>query len=269
MNFLSVIIITRNEEAHIVDCIRSAKNISDDIIIVDCGSMDDTISLAASEGARVFSIEWKGYGHSRNYGAAQAKHNWILSLDADERISTLLISSLPDLRVQPEADVFKFKRRNFIGNKQIRFGTPGFETVTRIYNRKTCQWDHSLVHENLGVPKKNARLLNGYIDHLSFKNYSDYKSKARYYALLGAEKYFIEGRKSGFIKRCGSPVFNAFKSYIIHLGFLDGKQGLMVAGAIAYYSWLKYKYLHERSKQEPGFKFRSPLKTAVNWASSK
>jgi glycosyltransferase involved in cell wall biosynthesis len=250
MNCLSVVIITLNEEKNITDCIKSAKRVSDDIIIVDCGSSDNTVSLAVNEGARVYSKEWTGYGNSRNYGAAQARHNWILSLDADERISSQLIASLPELNhVSPYA-VFKFKRRNYIGNKQIRFGTPGFETVLRIYNREKCQWDHSLVHENLSTSKKNAILLKGYIDHYSFRSYSDQKAKARHYAVLGAEKYYLEGRNASFIKRFGSPVFNSFKSFIIHLGFLDGKKGLMVAGTIAYYSWLKYYYLNERSKQE-------------------
>lgn len=250
MNCLSVVIITLNEEKNIVDCINSAKLISDDIIIVDCGSSDDTVHIALAEGARVFTKEWTGYGNSRNYGASKARYNWILALDADERISSQLIASLPELdKVSPD-EVFRFKRRNYIGNKQIRFGTPGFETVLRIYNREKCQWDHSLVHENLQTSKKNAILLNGYIDHYSFRSYSDQKAKARHYAMLGAEKYYLEGRNASFFKRFGSPVFNSFKSFIILLGFLDGKKGLMVAGTIAYYSWLKYYYLNEISKQE-------------------
>ena len=254
MNCLSVVIITRNEEKNIINCIRSARKISDDIIIVDCGSVDKTVELAAGEGARVFSIEWSGYGHSRNYGASQAKYNWILSLDADERISPQLIASLPDLDNTPTSEVFKFKRRNYIGEELIRFGTPGFETVLRIYNREHCQWDNSLIHENLETSKKNARLLNGYIDHYSFLDYSDHKAKARHYAMLSAEKYSMEGRKASYIKRFGSPVFNSLKSYLIHFGFLDGKKGFVVAKTIAYYSWLKYYYLNERSKEEISFR---------------
>ena len=90
MSKISVVIITLNEEKNIIDCIRSAKLLSDDIIVVDSGSVDNTVQLARHEGARVFPIKWQGYGFSRNLGAGKAKHNWIFALDADERISPAL-----------------------------------------------------------------------------------------------------------------------------------------------------------------------------------
>src|SRR6476660_9693532 len=99
MNSLSVVIITRNEEHNIAGCVQSAKLVSDDVIVVDSGSDDQTIKLAIQNGARVFSIHWEGYGFSRNYGSVRAKHNWIFALDADERISPELASSIEKLNL--------------------------------------------------------------------------------------------------------------------------------------------------------------------------
>src|SRR5678810_681607 len=98
MNSLSVVIITRNEEDNIVDCIQSAKTVSDDIIVVDAGSIDRTTKLAIASGARVFSVQWEGYGFSRNFGAERAKNDWILSVDADERISKALATAIQTLQ---------------------------------------------------------------------------------------------------------------------------------------------------------------------------
>src|SRR4051812_45694558 len=98
MSCVSVVIITRNEEDNIVDCIRSARLVTDDIIVVDARSTDNTVSLAEAQHARVYEIDWKGYGSSRNRGAQKARHNWILALDADERITSSLAQAINDIR---------------------------------------------------------------------------------------------------------------------------------------------------------------------------
>jgi glycosyltransferase involved in cell wall biosynthesis len=261
---LSVVIITRNEEHHIADCIRSALLVSEDVIVVDAGSTDHTVSLARSLGARVFVEDWKGYGNARNSGAARARFNWILSLDADERVSKLLAYTIHQLTPEDDAQQFSFRRRNFLGSQLIRFGNPGFEKVTRIYNRNHAAWDQALVHERLTAPHFRRKRINGYINHIGV-NPADY-FKIEKYAELSAEKYFQEGRKGGFLKRFLSAFFNATKSYIFQLGFLDGTIGLLVARKIARYSWLKYYYLHQLQlrHRENLKKFNRKMKTAAN-----
>jgi glycosyltransferase involved in cell wall biosynthesis len=244
MNLISVVIITRNEENNIVDCIHSARLISDDIIIVDAGSEDDTLQLSAQSGARTFSVNWQGYGFSRNFGAEKAKYNWILALDADERISPELASSINRLALADPSCIYQFRRRNFLGKHEIRFGTLGFETVKRLYNRKRTEWDLTLVHEKLLFDRTTLKQISGAIMHYGLKSYEDYKGKAILYAQMSAEKYFIEGKKTSFLKRIFSPFFNSVKSYLFQFGFLDGVLGFKVARTIAYYSWLKYYYLH-------------------------
>lgn len=245
MNILSVVIITRNEENNIADCIQSARLISNDIIVVDSGSEDNTISLAEQYGAKVFSITWMGYGHSRNYGAAQAKNNWILALDADERMDQTLALSIRSLRFDNDNCIYRFRRKNYLGKREIRFGALGFETVKRIYHRDHAKWDLTQVHEKLVSPHSKKAIIAGHIRHYGLKNAEDYKAKAVSYALMSAEKYFFQGYETSFLKRMASPLFNSLKSYVFQLGFLDGRLGFTVARTIAYYSWLKYFYLDQ------------------------
>jgi glycosyltransferase involved in cell wall biosynthesis len=245
MRTLSVVIITRNEERNIADCIRSAKLVSDDIIVVDACSDDQTVSIAITLGARVFSTDWKGYGFSRNLGAEKAKNNWLLALDADERITDSLAASIRELNFSDVNCIYRFRRKNYLGKKNIRFGTLGFETVKRLYNRNYTHWDFTLVHEKLESKHPVKKFIKGSIDHFGLKSEKDYRSKAALYAQMSAEKYFSQGKKTSRIKKYGSPLFNSIKSYIFQLGFLDGQTGWISAKTIAYYSWLKYSYLHQ------------------------
>jgi len=245
MNSLSVVIITRNEEHNIVDCIQSAKTVSDDIIVVDAGSVDRTTKLAIASGARVFSVQWEGYGFSRNFGADRAKNSWIFCLDADERISKTLATSIQRLQFADINCIYRFRRKNYLGKQRIVFGTLGFETVKRLYNRNYARWDLTLVHEKLESSQALKKMITGHLDHFGLKSEEDYKAKAVLYARMSAEKYLLQGRKANFFKRYFSPIFNSVKSYVLQLGFLDGRKGWVSAITIAYYSWLKYFYLHQ------------------------
>lgn len=248
MNSLSVVIITRNEEHNIVDCIQSARLIADDIIVIDAESNDQTVRLAIASGAKVFSITWKGYGASRNFGAQKAKNNWILALDADERVSKELASSIHQLNLTDTNCIYRFRRKNYLGKRQIKFGTLGFETVKRIYNRKYAQWDLTLVHEKLMSSSPAKKMISGHIEHFGLKNEEDYQVKAILYAQMSAEKYFSQGKTTNVFQKILSPFFNSVKSYIFQMGFLDGRIGFISAKKIAYYSWLKYFYLHQLLK---------------------
>jgi glycosyltransferase involved in cell wall biosynthesis len=264
MSAVSVVIITKNEEKNIVDCIRSAQLLSDDVVVVDCGSDDETVSLAQKAGARAFEIEWKGFGFSRNFGAEKANNSWIFSLDADERITPELASVIKELQLNSKDQVFRFRRINYFAGTEIRFGTLGFEKVSRVYNRNHCYWDFTQVHEKLISSKDFTTIkIGGFITHFGLKNYEDFRQKSVLYAQLSAEKYIDEGRKPNALKRYASPLFNSFKSYIFQFGFLEGRQGFMMAKMIAHYSWLKYNYLHKFSKHKVQIKeFRAPLQAA-------
>jgi len=252
MSSVSVVIITRNEENNIVACIQSARQLTSDIIVVDCGSEDQTVKLAEGAGATTYQIAWQGFGYSRNFGAEKARNNWIFALDADERISPQLAATVRALPLDQPNQVYRFRRNNHLNGKKIRFGTLGYEKVSRIYNRLNCEWDLSLVHEKLVArrPIKKNRIA-GHIDHFGLKSFEDYKAKSILYAQLSAAKYYQEGRKATFIKRFISPIFNSVKSYLFQFGFLEGLRGIGMAVMIARYSWLKYYYLHQHYRQKP------------------
>jgi glycosyltransferase involved in cell wall biosynthesis len=219
--------------------------LSDDIIVVDACSVDQTVHLAKVSGARVFSTDWKGYGFSRNLGAEKAKNDWILALDADERITESLAHSIQDLNFPATNYIYHFRRKNYFGEKKICFGTLGFETVKRIYNRNYAKWDLTLVHEKLESLHPAKKLINGCIEHFGLKGEEDYRTKAILYAQMSAEKYFIQGKKANLFKGYISALFNSIKSYIFLFGFLDGRTGWISAKTIALYSRLKYACLHQ------------------------
>lgn len=242
MAVLSVVIITKNEARNIVGCIRSAQTVSGDIVVVDCGSEDETVVLAEKAGARVVQVAWQCYGHSRNTGAAAAQHDWILALDADERISPSLTTVLQSL--EPDKTVvYSIRRKNFFVQTLLQFGTPGFEKIPRLYNRETAQWDLVPVHERLQT-KAAKCFIRQPILHYGIPSIEDHTQKQEWYAWLSAQKYLQHQKKATWLKRFIAPAFGGLKSYVIQAGFLDGKKGWQVATTITYYTWLKYDYLH-------------------------
>ncbi|GAA4736680.1 glycosyltransferase family 2 protein [Flavisolibacter ginsenosidimutans] len=258
---ITTVIITKNEARNIEACIRSAHAVSDDVIVVDCGSSDGTATIAGACGAKLIAVEWQCYGHSRNTGAAAAKHDWILSLDADERVSPELANALHGLDLNDGLCVYKIRRENYFAGKRLRYGTLGFEGVVRLYNRKFGQWDLFPVHEKL-MTNVSKRKIKQPIIHLGISNLSEHEQKKEHYAFLGAQKYLQQNKKATFLKRFVSPLFNGAKSYFFQLGFLDGREGRQIAVTIAYYTWLKYKYLHQLRKQARGKEV--VLQTAAN-----
>jgi len=249
MNPLSVVIITYNEEHNIADCIRSAKLVSNDIIVIDCASSDQTVAIANNEGASTYIIDWRGYGHSKNFGAARAKFNWILSLDADERISAGLADFIRNENFTDGNYIYKFKRNNHVSGNKIRFGTLGFEMIERIYHRHYSEWDLGPVHEKLVAGRPIKKTIGGHLQHFGLQTMAEHRQKAIFYARLSAEKYFAQGKRTHFFQRLASAIFNSVKSYIFLLGFMDGKRGFFIAKGVAYYSWLKYYYLYQLQKK--------------------
>jgi len=245
MNEISVVIITKNEAAHITDCIKSAQLITADILVSDNGSTDDTLSLAEKAGAKVIKTEWKGFGTTRNMAAAFAKHNWILALDADERITQELKNSLDQLNFENNNRVYGFKRQNYLNHKKIRFGEWGRDKVFRLYHKEHTHWSEVPVHEQIIGENAEYTFIKGYIEHYPVSTPEKNKEKTVKYAQLNALKFFQQQKKATFAKRFLSPAFNFIKMYILLLGFLDGKEGFRIAKYTTEYTWLKYHFLHE------------------------
>ena len=247
---ISVVIITWNE-AHIIgNTLKSLQGVTDDIVIVDSGSTDDTISICKKFSTAIIETGWDGYGMNKNKGIAAAKNDWILNLDADEAVDGELKEALLLLDLQEEDIVYEAQFKNFFCNKWIRFGEWSGDKHIRLFNRKKIQWNDAAVHESLvltaGIQKRS---LKGNILHYTSNSIDDHINKTIAYAKLNAEKYFSQGKRAGFFKLWLAPGFTFIQHYLLLLGFLDGWEGYFIARTTAWYTFLKYSYLKEMNKK--------------------
>jgi len=243
---LSVVIITKNEARVIGNTLESTRRLTDDVVVVDSGSTDGTLDICQQFGARIVATGWDGYGNNKNKGSAAARHDWIFSLDADEAIDEELKSSLQKISLQKENVVYQFRRRNFFCGKEIKHGEWGRDKVRRIYNKNMVSWNEADVHEEL-VSKEVTitREIKGSLLHYTAQDRNAYESKTDRYAQLSAKKYKEKGKKASLVKRFVSPAISFISNYVFRLGFLDGKEGYIIAMNTARYTFLKYKYLSE------------------------
>ncbi|CAN5199126.1 glycosyltransferase family 2 protein [soil metagenome] len=251
---VSVVIITKNEAEHISGCIAMARLITDDIVVVDNGSTDDTLAIAYESGCRIFQKTWDGYGANKNKGAEMAKYDWILSIDADEIADEELISSLHRLSLNNPKTVYDIKFRSYFAGKLIRFGIWGRDHHIRLFNRSLVKWSEPVVHEKLVLPKIiSIKKLNGHLHHYSIKDINEYDAKGIYYAKLCAKKYLQAGKRANMLKMNLSPVFGFIRNYIFYLGLLDGREGWEIAKMMFKNTRRKYRFLY-RLQHRPQLK---------------
>ena len=245
---LSVVIIARNEEKNIRYCIESARQVSNDIIVVvDSGSTDDTARIAEGCDTRVYVRHWEGYSSQKNFGNQQARHDLILSLDADERVSAALAKSIRySLKNYQPNTLFSI---NVLSNFEGRFIYHGGwypDLHTRIFEKKATRWVHSEVHERLESDETARTIrLQGDILHYTAPDKIMFREKMKKYATLFAHDRFKKGINYSPFKKYFSSLFRFFKEYIVKMGFLDGRAGGNIAWENAVYTYLKYDYLEK------------------------
>ena len=250
MQQLSVVIICKNEGDIIGQTLQSLEGLCDDIIVYDNGSTDNTIEQVSKYNVKLHQGTWEGFGKTKNKAIAMAKYDWILCLDADEAIDEELKRSL--LQWQPENDmtVYELAFKNYFENKHIKHGEWGRDYHIRFFNRKKVKWNEAAVHESLLLPSgATTKRINGFVIHRTLRNVNQYREKLQHYAMLGAEKYYKQRKKANGLKLWLSPFFTFINYYIIKLGFLDGREGYILARMTARYTFLKYKTLRELNRQ--------------------
>jgi len=242
---LSVIIITLNEERNIERVLRSVAGLTDDIVVVDSGSTDQTCSICRAHGVRVIQREWEGFSPAKNFGNSQAIHPWILSLDADEALSPQLRESIEkhvtaDL---PQNRIFSFNRlTNFCGT-WIRHSGWYPDPKIRIWHRDFGRWE-GYIHETPVFDGKPDRVhLKGDLLHYSFYTREDYRQQTEKYARMSAEELFRKGKKVPLFKYWFAPGARFVRDYFVRGGFLDGKKGFEVCKGNARGVRLKYARL--------------------------
>lgn len=239
MTKISAVIITHNEGKHIGTCIESLDGVADEVIVVDSCSADDTAAIARSKGAKVIEKEFMGFGPQKNYGASQASHDHILSIDADEALSDELKKAISRIKVTAIAGSYYVHRLNHIGSIPIR--TCGWypDIRTRLYNRKEAQWDNKAVHEAL-VTKNQPSYLPGDLLHYSYSNYDEMRDRAESYGRLGAQQLQDKSTLYLLVKIIVNPIAKFVKSYILQRGYADGYAGWMISRYKMRETFLKY-----------------------------
>lgn len=249
MQKISVVIVCKDEEDEIGNTLQSLEGLTDDIVVLDNGSTDNTKNIVRNSHARLIEESWEGFGKTKNKATGFAKYDWVLNLDADESIDDELKNSLLNLSLQNDNEVFEIKFKNFLGDTYLRFGEWGGDRHIRLFNRRKVNWDEAVVHEGLILPAGiGIRKLEGFVLHRTVKNEAEFAGKMNRYGLLNAEKYAREGKRSSWVKIYLAPVFSFFKYYIFKLGFLDGRAGFVCAKMSSYYTHIKYARLLELNK---------------------
>lgn len=249
MQPLSVVIVCKNEASIIGQTLQSLQGLTDDVVVYDNGSTDETVETAKAFAAKVHQGVWEGFGKTKRKANALAKYDWILSLDADEAVDPVLRQSLQNFVPANDKEVVEIKFKNFFGDKWLRFGEWGHDKHIRLFNRKYVNWNDVAVHEELLLTAANTvKKINGYVLHKTVKSTAEYKKKMQQYAILNAGNYYKKGKKATWVKRNLSPVFTFINYYFFRLGFLDGWQGYMCAKITASYTRLKYQRLRELNR---------------------
>lgn len=243
---ISVVIVCRNEEHIIGKTLQSVQSFAGELLVYDTGSTDGTLAIAREFGARVVQAPWEGYGRSKQKAIGLAVNDWVMNLDSDEVVDEEAQQQILQLPLTDEKICYRFRFRNFLGRRALRFGEFGFDTHIRLFNRRQVVWNDAPVHEKLqqaaGVKEQN---LKGRILHYTMKDTAEFVQKSVNYALANAASYFERGKKATWVKQYLSPLVMFVKYYFIRLGFLDGWAGLFSARMAALYTYLKYARLRE------------------------
>jgi glycosyltransferase involved in cell wall biosynthesis len=235
---ITATIITLNEEDRIAEALASLA-CCDEIIVVDSGSTDRTREIAASCGARVITHSWEGYSRQKNFAAEQAAHDWILSIDADERLSIELANEIFRWKQSSRSSVgASMPRRAFYLGKWVKHSGWYPDRKVRLYDRRNCQWEGS-VHETLKIDGTVQRL-EGDLLHFPFTDWDDQAAKIDRYTQLAARSARDRGVRGNVLNLVFGPPLAFFKSFFLRAGFLDGARGLAIA-----YTGARYVFLRE------------------------
>ena len=237
-------IIVRNESSNIVECINSV-SFFDEVLVVDSGSIDDTVAKAKQLGARVIVNQWPGFSRQRQFATENASNEWVFSIDADERVSDELRHAIERVFEDgTKLDGYQINRRNHFMGQALAHGEGYPDWLLRLFHRGRAEWSHDAVHERV---KLNGRIgkIKGDLNHHSQESLDAYFHKQNMYSSLQAKSMWESGRRSSLLKIAASPTVRFLKFYVMRLGFLDGVPGLVHIAIGCFSSFAKYAKLRE------------------------
>lgn len=241
---ISATIITLNEETLLGACLESV-TWADEIIVVDSGSSDRTVEIARKYTDKVLRHDWPGYSAQKNWAVEQASHDWVLSLDADERITPALQAEMIGILEQASPSPgYYIARKNFFLGKWIRYGGWYPDHTLRLFDRKKGKFADRMVHEAVEIDGTPGFLQNP-MEHYTYRTLNDYHERAGRYTTLAALEMHRSGRPFRSIDLLVRPFLTFFKMYLLRQGFREGLNGFLLSALYGYYVFLKYAKLWE------------------------
>ncbi len=241
---VSALVTAHNEEEMLPDCLASLEW-ADEVIVVDSGSTDRTRDIARDFGARLLEREYETAARQKNWAIPQCKHQWVILLDADERVSKGLEKEILGLLAEgPRYDGYWIGRENVFLGKIMRHGGWESDTVIRFFHRDRARYDDRLVHEEIEL-EGHVPVLEHKLLHLTFRSFEQYWPKVERYARWGARDAHRRGRRITALGVLAHALARFLRNYCFRLGFLDGAHGLILAGFSALTTFLKYALLWE------------------------
>ena len=255
---LTVTVITRNESAN-VDAALVSVAWADEIIVIDAESTDDTVAIARRHATRVEARPWPGFSAQKNYAASLAAHDWILSLDADERVTPALAAEIRSLlAAEPARRGYRVPRVSHYLGRWIH-GTDWYpDYQLRLYDRRAGEWNGRRVHESVRLASGEPGRLTHPLEHFPYRDISHHLATIDRYTTLAAEQMRADGRTVSLAGVVLHPPFAFLRNYVLRGGFRDGGAGFIVSALNSYYVFLKLAKAWERESGSPGSDTRRP-----------
>ena len=254
MPTLTIALIVKNEADNLKDCLQTCEGVADEIVVVDGGSADNTVNIAEALGARVVSKpHWEGFGKQRQFAQSHVTTDWVFWIDADERITPELKTAIQSAIAANETNtIYSVARLSWVFGRFIRHSGWYPDRVLRLHPTKLTQYTDSPVHERLVVPEGvRVKPLTGDLLHYTYKDLNHYLVKSAQYADLWAQQRQAQGKQSSLTQGLLHGVGCFVRMYLLKAGFLDGKQGLLLALLSAHSTFAKYAdlWVRQQSKQ--------------------
>lgn len=247
---LSVLITTNNEADHIGACLDSV-SWAEERIVVDSFSTDQTVEIAKGKGAIVHLRQYEGPSDQKNWGISQASNEWVLILDADERIPLALKAKIQNILAQKtiEQDAFWIDRQNYFLGQKIKYSGWQNDKVVRLVRKSKCRYNERQVHEEIMTEGLQMGHLHEKMDHFTYKSMQHFLQKMDRYAQWSAQDHSAKTAKIGYFQLYFKPLYRFVQHYFLKLGFLDGKAGFIISIIMAWGVFLRYAYLLDQRQR--------------------
>jgi glycosyltransferase involved in cell wall biosynthesis len=272
---LTVLIPCKNELANIAPCIESVRGLADEILVADSGSTDGTLEYVLLRGdCRVIERDYRTAGDFKNWAIPQARHAWVLIVEADERVTPELAMEIREaLSAKPAAQGFWISRLNHLLGRPIRHTDWGRDRVLRLFRRDLCKYigpgDHQIAQVAGEDKSFDAPLLRAPLLHFTMWSWTQYLTKLNRYARVQAEQWHAAGKRPSAWKMLTRPPMRFLRDFVLHRGFLEGAAGLQLSWASAFYTFMKQAHLwelcHGRSQQDVESRALASIAAGDQW----